>query len=107
MPPKPRGDHALSPAERVAAYRARLKAKAGKPRVVYRKPADRRSKPERWADAVAALAAILDSYQEWRDNLPRGVAESPIADWLDDVLRTRDLVDELAEVDLPKGFGRD
>ena len=52
MAGKPRGDHALTTAERSAAYRERRKA-TEKPVVVrYRKPADRRSKPKRWTDAV-------------------------------------------------------
>jgi hypothetical protein len=107
MAGKPRGDHALSAAERSAAYRLRVKANAGKPpRVVYRRPADRRSKPRRWADAVAALTEVLDGYQQWRDSLPPGLAESAIAARLDDVLALRDLVEQLADADLPKGFGR-
>ena len=69
--PKPRGDHALSEAERSAAYRARLKAAARAPKVRgYRRPADRRTKPQRWQDAVETLADLLDDYQAWRDTLP-------------------------------------
>jgi hypothetical protein len=109
MAGKPRGDRALSAAERSAAYRLRVKANAGKPpRVVYRRPADRRSKPRRWADAIAALTEVLDGYQQWRDSLPPGLTESAIAARLDDVLALRDLVEQLADPDLhlPKGFGR-
>ncbi len=47
---------------------------------------------------------LLDSYQQWRDSLPRGVAQSPIADRLDDVLALRDLAEQLADADLPKGL---
>ncbi len=43
---------ALSDAERARAYRERKKC--ARP-VRYRRPADRRSKPERWRDAVLAL----------------------------------------------------
>jgi hypothetical protein len=112
--PKPRGDHALTPAERSAAYRERRKAAAlaapTKPPVVvrYRRPADRRSKPQRWADAVETLAELLDGYQDWRDNLPAGLADSALADRLDEVLVLRDAVEQLqAAAELPKGFGRD
>jgi hypothetical protein len=59
------GVRALSDAERAAAYRARRKAEleaAGKAPVVvrvrYRKPQDKRSKPQRWRDAVAELADL-------------------------------------------------
>ena len=60
---------------------------------MYRRLADCRSKPRRWADAVAALTEVLDSYQQWRDSLPPGLAESAIAARLDDVLALRDLAD--------------
>jgi hypothetical protein len=105
--PKPRGDHALTDAERAAAYRARRKA-AAKPVVVrYRRPADRRSKPQRWADATDTLMDILDGYQDWRDNMPAGLADSATAQRIGEVLELRDLVAQLQAVDLPKGFGRD
>src|SRR5271165_2042704 len=74
--PPPRGDRAATPAERSAAYRARRKATVAaaptKPSVVvrYRRPADRRSRAQQWADAVRTLADLLDRFQEWRDNLP-------------------------------------
>jgi len=120
--PRPRGDHALTPAERSAAYRERRKAAGGKqawvrdpaaaptkPLVVvkYRRLADRRSKPAKWQDAVETLLDVLDEYQAWRDNLPAALADSAIADRLDEVLALRDLVDQLAAAELPKGFGRD
>jgi hypothetical protein len=97
----------LTPAERAAAYRARRKA-AEKPVVVrYRRPADRRSRPQRWQAAVEMLAGLLDGYQDWRDNLPAGLAETALADRLDEVLTLRDLVEQLQAAELPKGFGRD
>jgi hypothetical protein len=37
--------------------------------VRYRRPADRRSRPQQWADAVQTLASLLGQFQEWRDNL--------------------------------------
>ena len=110
--PPPRGDHAATPAERSAAYRARRKVTAAaaptKPVVVrYRRPADRRSRPERWADAVQTLADMLDRFQTWRDNLPSSLADSPTAEALDAVLELRGHVEDLQAVQLPKGFGRD
>jgi hypothetical protein len=111
--PPPRGDQAATPAERSAAYRARRKATAAtapaKPPVVvrYRRPADRRSRPEQWADAVQTLADLLDQFQEWRDNLPSSLANSATAEALDAVLELRGNVEELQAVELPKGFGRD
>jgi hypothetical protein len=110
--PPPRGDHAATPAERSAAYRARRKvtaAAAPPPPVVvrYRRPADRRSRPQRWADAVQTLADMLDGFQDWRDNLPSSLANSAMAEALDTVLELRGYVEELQAVELPKGFGRD
>jgi hypothetical protein len=53
------------------------------------------------------LAGLLDGYQDWRDNLPAGLAETALADRLDEVLTLRDLVEQLQAAELPKGFGRD
>jgi hypothetical protein len=102
----------MSVAERSAAYRARRKAEleaAGKPvvRVRYRQPTDRRSRPKRWQDAVETLADLLDDYQAWRDSLPASLADSAIADRLDELLHLRNAVDQLTAAELPKGFGRD
>jgi hypothetical protein len=111
--PPPRGDRAATPAERSAAYRARRKVTAAaaptKPPVVvrYRRPADRRSRPERWADAVQTLADMLDQFQEWRDNLPSSLEDSATAEALDVVLELRGHIEDLQAVQLPKGFGRD
>jgi hypothetical protein len=111
--PPPRGDRAATPAERSAAYRARRKVTAAaaltKPPVVIRsrRLADRRSRPEQWADAVQTLADMLDRFQEWRDNLPSSLANGPTAEALDAVLELRGHVEDLQAVQLPKGFGRD
>ena len=110
--PPPRGDRAATPAERSAAYRARRKVTAAaaptKPVVVrYRRPADRRSRPERWADAVQTLADMLDQFQEWRDNLPSSLEDSQTAEALNAVLELRGHVEDLQAIQLPKGFGRD
>ena len=111
--PPPRGDRAATPAERSTAYRARRKATAAvaptKPPVVvrYRRPADRRSRPQPWADAAQILANLFDQFQEWRDNLPSSLANSATAEALDAVLELRGHVEDLQAVELPKGFGRD
>jgi len=111
--PPPRGDQAATPAERSAAYRARRKATAAaaptKPPVIvrYRRPADRRSRPQQWADAVQTLADMLDKFQEWRDKLPSNLANSATAEALDVVLELRGHVEDLQAVEPPKGFGRD
>ena len=108
--PRPQGDHALTSAERMRRLRAKRKAEAAdKPPVVirYRRPKDRRSRPDQWADAINTLTDCLDRYQEWRDNLPASLADSALAERLDAMLEWRDLVDQLSLADLPRGFGRD
>jgi hypothetical protein len=54
----------MTHAERQARYRANHVA--GGPKVRYRKPADRRSRPQRWHDAVAELTELQAEYQTWR-----------------------------------------
>jgi hypothetical protein len=112
--PPPRGDRAATPAERSATYRARQKANADADAttnppvsVRYRRPADRRSRSQQWADPVQTLADHIDRFQEWRDNMPSSLANGATAEVLDAVLELRGCVEELQAVELPKGFGRD
>lgn len=87
------------------------------------------SRPKRWFNAVLAarhalsdvesafedLKEIQEEYQEWRDNIPEGLEESPVVEKLDAVVEidlemdswVEDTLDELEGVDLPLGFGRD
>jgi len=81
---------ALSDAERSASYRERRKA--GQPPVRYRRPADRRTRPQKWAEAVQTLADLLDDYEAWRDRLPPQLAESATAERIDGMLELRELV---------------
>ena len=94
---------ALTNAERQARYRERRQT--GESRIRYRRPADRRSRPQQWDDAVGTLLALQDQYREWRDALPASLAGSATAELLDQVC---DLdLSELETVELPRGFGRD
>ncbi len=56
---------------------------------------------------METLADLIEDYQAWRDSLPPSLTGSEIADRLDEVLQLRDLVDQLAAAELPRGFGRD
>jgi hypothetical protein len=103
--PKPQGERALTAAERQA--RRRANQAAGVKPVRYRRPADRRSRPQQWADAVATLHGCLDAYQAWRDSLPENLAEAAIGAKLDELLELREHVEALEAAELPKGFGRD
>ena len=78
-----------------------------------------KSRTQRWADACAAaqsaiqdLVDLQQEYQEWLDNLPEGLDESPVADKLSevcdlDIEGAQGMVAEFEGVDLPLGFGRD
>jgi hypothetical protein len=55
---KPTGDHALSNAERQARYRARQQVAPDTAVTRPRHPTDRRSRPQRWRDAVGTLLTL-------------------------------------------------
>ena len=77
------------------------------------------SRPKRWAaavsdaqDAIAHLREVQEEYQDWRDNLPENLDQSPVAEKLDAVTELEieyagEILDEASSVDLPLGFGRD
>lgn len=103
--PKPLGERTMTPAERQARYRAARAADSPTTvKVRYRKPADRRSRPQRWRDAVAELLELQADYQGWLDALPGSLADTPTADALRAVCEL-DLSG--LEIDPPRGFGRD
>jgi len=92
-------------AERQARYRtAHAADTAATVKLRYRKPADRRSRPQQWRDAVAELLELQAGYQQWLDALPESLADTPTADALRAVC---DLDLSGLEIDPPRGFGRD
>jgi hypothetical protein len=102
---KPEGETPLSNAERQARYR--LRHLVGQPPVVVRpqRSADRRSRPQRWRDAVFELLALQASYAAWLEALPDTLRGTAIADALQAIV---DLdLEALAEIELPRGYGRD
>ena len=101
--PKPQGEVALTPAERQARYRAARQA--GTPAVRYRRPGDRRSRPQRWRDAVAELVELQAGCQDWFDALPENLREGATAEALAAVCALDP--SELEGVEPPRGFGRD
>ena len=102
---QPEGDHTLSDAERQARYRARRQAEQTPSRVRYRRPADRRARPQRWHDAVAELLALQAEYAAWCDALPNSLRDSATAESLQAILELD--LDVLADIEPPRGFGRD
>ena len=101
----PEAEHPLSNAERQARYRARREAHKAAPVVRYRRPADRRTRSQRWLDTVAGLLALQAEYAAWYDALPDSLRDTPTAEALQAIV---DLdLDELAAIVPPRGYGRD
>ena len=98
----PQGPQALTGAERQARWRARH---AGAPAIRYRRPADRRSRPQRWYDAVAELVALQSEYQQWFEALPEAFQDTATGDALQAIVDFD--LSELADLEPPRGFGRD
>ena len=93
----------LSNAERQKRFRERRKAE--QPRVHYRRPQDRRSRPQRWRDAVQILVDLQAEYQDWLDNLPDSLQATSLTERLEEICEY-DLGD-LETLEPPRGFGRD
>ncbi len=98
---RPQGENALSGAERQARYRARQEIPQAAPSILYRRPADRRSRPQRWNDAVAVLLALQAEYAAWADTIPDGLRDTPTAEGLQAIvdLDLQALVSCLANAD--------
>jgi len=110
---KPDGDHAMSNAERQARYRARhstavllapIAARAHPPANQQIKSAGR-SRLQRWHAAVAELLSLQAEYADWLTALPDNLQDSPTANALE-IIVDLDLAG-LADIDLPRGYGRD
>lgn len=93
----------LSNAERQARYRARQHARAKGVVVRHRRPVDRRSRPQRWRDAVTELLAQAD-YAAWADTLRDALRDTPTTNALQAIVALD--LDELA-VEPPRRYGRD
>ena len=90
-------------AERQRRFRERRKDE--QPRIHYRRPQDRRSRPRRWRDAVQTLMDLQAEYQDWLENLPDNLQASTLAEKLEAIC-AYDLGD-LEALEPPRGFGRD
>jgi hypothetical protein len=93
----------MTPAERQARRRARLRRETHTPT---RPPARRTPpRPRRWAAAVAALIDPQDEYRAWLDNLPASLEGSRLAAKLQAITELD--LEELHAIDPPRGYGRD
>lgn len=95
----------LSNAQRQARYRARHKTAQQAQTIRYRRPADRRSRPQRWLDAITELMNLQAYYSTWLDALPDGLRDTPTAVALQAIIDFD--LDELAAIVPPRGYGRD
>jgi hypothetical protein len=128
MPRQRIGVEPMSPAERQARHRAKLRRPTGpafgRPedrlrhalatsptparrgeRVPERSRAPALPRPIRWAAAVTALVALQEEYRAWLDNLPTNLDGSPLADKLRAIAELD--LEELQAIDPPRGYGRD
>ena len=102
---KPEGEYTLSNAERQARHRTRLQTSQPPVVIKHRKPVDRRSRPRRWNDALAEMLAIQADCVAWFDALPDSLRDNATAIALQSIV---DLdLDALAEIEPPRGYGRD
>jgi hypothetical protein len=92
---KPEAEQALSNAERQARYRARRQAQQPQAAIRRRPTTDRRSRPQRWRDAVAELLALQAEYAAWSDALPESLRNNEstrrclFSDWTDHQISLR------------------
>ena len=102
---KPIGEQALSNAERQARHRARRTTPPIAATGRTRHAIDRRSRPQRWRDAVNELLALQAAYADWLTALPESLRASPTAAALEAIVDL-DLA-SLTECEPPCGYGRD
>ncbi len=71
--------------------------------VRYRRPQDRRSKPQRWRDAVEVLLTLQADYREWFDNLPENLLVTSLGNKLQAIAELD--LEPLQGIDPPRGHG--
>jgi len=101
----PESEHALSNAERQARYRARHLTQPAPVATRTHRLIGRRSRPQRWRDAVIELLALQSEYADWLTALPDSLRDSPTANALEAIVDL-DLI-ALADIEPPRGYGRD
>jgi hypothetical protein len=103
MPAQRIGIAPMTPAERQARHRARLRQQSqAMPRSMSRRLPPR---PRRWVAAVTALLDLQDEYRAWLDNLPANLEGSRLAEKLQAIAELD--LEELQAIDPPRGYGRD
>lgn len=100
---KPQGETPLTNAERQARYRARQHQPPAPSRV--RAKIERRSRLQRWDDAMAELLALQADYAAWLEALPETLHGTTTAEALRAIVELD--LETLASVAPPRGYGRD
>jgi hypothetical protein len=77
----------MTNAQRQARYR--LAQAAARPVIHYRRAADRRSRAQRWGDAVAELVALQSEYARWFEALPDPLHDTATGEALPGDCRSR------------------
>lgn len=94
-----------SAAERLRAFRARSQEDRTAPTPVQER---KTSRPARLVAIEKETRALIDEYQGWRDRLPEPLGDSGLAAKLDEAIdKLTEVAETLADLDLPKGYGRD
>lgn len=93
----------MTGAERQARYRAAHAV--GEPVVRTRRPTDRRSRIQRWNDAIAAAVELQAEYASWLEALPDNQQDGALAEALRAIVELD--LSEMQAIDPPRGFGRD
>jgi len=96
-------DTPLTGAERQARYRA--SRADGSPVIRFRRPADRRSRIQRWREAVNTLTNLQTEYARWLEALPDNQRDGATAEALQAIVELD--LSELQTIEPPRGFGRD
>jgi hypothetical protein len=101
MPRHRIGTAPMTPAERQARHRARMRQSSRTTPPASRLP----PRPKRWAAAVATLIDLQDDYRAWLDTLPANLEASRLAEKLQAIAEID--LGELQAIDPPRGYGRD
>ena len=103
MPRPSIGETAMTGAERQARYRTMHSN--GVPVIRIRRPADRRSRIQRWNDTIAAAVELQAEYAGWLEALPDNQQDSALSEALRAIVEFD--LSELQAIEPPRGFGRD
>ena len=98
-----------SAADRQRSYRERLRARlAGEPPAQRPRQPRRPSRPSRLAAIERDVTSLLQEYEDWLETVPPSLADSDQATKLTETIEQLAAVTELlAEIEPPRGFGRD